>query len=109
MELTAVAVKRVLGLRDREVALSDAVLTVIELADGATGSLDRSAVGGQGKFAVCNQQKVTVTGSGVDVPQRLAWDASLGHGGQGDETESCLHFAAVECGWSGLVGGGWDN
>lgn len=97
MKLTAGAVKRVLGLRDWEVALADAVLAVVELADSAAGSLDGSAVGGQGKLAVRSQQEVMAEGSGVDVPQRLGGNASLGHGGEGDETEGGLHFAGVGC------------
>ena len=54
-ELTAMAVKRVLGLRDGEVALSDAVLTVKELAHDAAGFLGGSTVGGEGELAVLGQ------------------------------------------------------
>ena len=53
--LTAVAVKRVLGFRDGEVALSDAVLAVEELADDAAGFLGGSTVGGEGELAVLGQ------------------------------------------------------
>ena len=51
-ELTTMAVKRVLGLRDGKVALSDAVLTVKELADNAPGFLGGRTVGGEGELAV---------------------------------------------------------
>ena len=54
-ELTAMAVKRVLGLRDGEVALSDPVLAVKELADDAAGFLGGSTVGGKGELAVLGQ------------------------------------------------------
>ena len=49
------AVKRVLGLRNGEVALSDAVLAVEELADDAAGLLGGSTVGGEGELAVLGQ------------------------------------------------------
>jgi len=49
------AVKRVLGLRNGEVALSDAVLAVEELADDAAGFLGGSTVGGEGELAVLGQ------------------------------------------------------
>ena len=54
-KLTAMAVKRVLGLRDGEVALSDAVLAVEELADDAAGLLGGSTVGSEGELAVVGQ------------------------------------------------------
>ena len=54
-ELTAMAVKRVLGLRDGKVALSDAVLAVEELADDAAGFLGGSTVGSEGELAVLGQ------------------------------------------------------
>jgi hypothetical protein len=50
-ELTAIAVKCVLGLGNRKVALSDAVLAVEELADDAVGTLGGSTVGGEGELA----------------------------------------------------------
>lgn len=55
-ELTAMAVKRVLGLRNGEVALSDAVLAVEELADDAAGFLGGSTVRGEGELAVSGQR-----------------------------------------------------
>ena len=54
-KLTAMAVKRVLGLRDGEVALSDPVLAVKELADDAAGFLGGSTVGSEGELAVLGQ------------------------------------------------------
>ena len=95
--LTACAVERVLGLRDREVALSDAVLAIVELADNTAGSFDRGAIGGEGEFAVTCQRSVKARGSRDDSPQGLGWNAGLGHGGQGDEAESRLHFALDGC------------
>jgi hypothetical protein len=59
-ELTAVGVKRVLGLRDREVALSDAVLAVIELTDDAVGAVFGCTISGEGEFAVSGQQEIRV-------------------------------------------------
>lgn len=55
------AVKRVLGLRDGEVALSDAVLAVKELADDAVGLWDGSTVGGEGELAVSGQRVFSVS------------------------------------------------
>ena len=57
-ELTAVGVKRVLGLRNREVALSDAVLAVIELTDDAVGAVFGGTIGGEGELAALRQQEV---------------------------------------------------
>lgn len=55
--LTAMAVKRVLGLRDREVGLSDAVLAVEKLADDAVGLRDGSTEGGERELAVADQRE----------------------------------------------------
>lgn len=49
------AVKRVLGLRDGEVALSDAVLAVEELADDTAGFLGGGTVGSERELAVLGQ------------------------------------------------------
>lgn len=60
-ELTAMAVKRVFGLRDGEVALSDAVLAVEKLADNAAGPWGGSTVGGEGELAVSGQRVFSVS------------------------------------------------
>ena len=60
-ELTAMAVKRVLGLRDGDVALSDAVLAVEELADDAVDPWDGSTVGGEGELALLGQRVFSVS------------------------------------------------
>jgi hypothetical protein len=49
------AVKRVLGLRDGEVGLPDAVLAVEELADDAVGLRDGSTEGCERELAVAGQ------------------------------------------------------
>ena len=54
-ELTAMAVKRVLGLRDWEVSLPDAVLAVEEFTDDAVGLRNGSTEGGEGELAVVGQ------------------------------------------------------
>ena len=59
-ELTAVGVKRVLGLGDGEVALSDTVLAVIELTDDAVGAMFGGTISGEGEFAALRQQEVNV-------------------------------------------------
>jgi hypothetical protein len=56
-ELTAMAVKRVLGLRDGEVGLSDAVLAVEELADDAIGLRDGSTESCERELAVAGQRE----------------------------------------------------
>lgn len=56
--LTSRAVERVLGLRDGEVALSDAVLAVVQLSDDAVGTLGRGTVGSEGELAASCQQDV---------------------------------------------------
>ena len=55
-KLTAMAVKRVLGLRNGEVGLSNTVLAVKELADDAVGLRDGSPEGGEGELAVACQR-----------------------------------------------------
>lgn len=57
-ELTSRAVERVLGLGDGKVALSDAVLAVVQLSDDAVGTLGRGTVGSQGELAAPCQQDV---------------------------------------------------
>jgi len=54
-ELTAMAVKRILGFRDGEIALSDAVLAIEELADNAVGTFGGSTIGGEGELAGMGQ------------------------------------------------------
>jgi hypothetical protein len=53
--LTTLAIERVLGLRDGNVALTDAVLAVEELSDNAAGTLGRGAVGSEGELAGAGQ------------------------------------------------------
>ena len=55
------AVKRVLGLRDGDVALSNAVLAVEDLADDAVGLWDGSTVGGEGELALLGQRVFSVS------------------------------------------------
>lgn len=55
------AVKRVLGLRNREIALSDAVLAVEKLTDDAVGLRDGSTKGGEGELAVMGQHEFIVS------------------------------------------------
>jgi hypothetical protein len=57
-ERTASGVHRVLGLRDRQVGLVDAVLSIDELADHATGTRGWGTVGGEGELAVLGQHDV---------------------------------------------------
>jgi hypothetical protein len=54
-ERTAGGVDRVLGLRDGKVGLVDAVLSIDELADHATGARGWGTVGGEGELAVLGQ------------------------------------------------------
>jgi hypothetical protein len=106
-ELTTLTVKRVLRLRDGKVALSDAVLAVVELSDDSVGTLGRGTVGSEGELAGAGQQDVNVNGGGGgdNSPERLGENASLCHGGEGSETENGEHGEGV--GWrsSGLVVG----
>jgi hypothetical protein len=90
-EPTACAVKGVLGFRNGEIALSDAVLSVEELADDAVGTLGRCTVGGERELAGADQRDVNVGGWEANSPKRLGWDAGLGHGGQGSKAESGKH------------------
>ena len=59
-ELTAVGVKRVLGLGDGEVALSDTVLAVIELTDDAVGAMFGGTISGEEELAALRQQEVNL-------------------------------------------------
>ena len=60
-ELTAMAVKRVLGLRDGKVALSDAILAVEELADDTAGLLGGSTIGGERELTVVGQREFSMS------------------------------------------------
>ena len=58
-ELTAMAVKSVVGLRDGEIALSDAVLAVEEFANDTVGTGGGSTIGSEGELAVmCQSARV---------------------------------------------------
>jgi hypothetical protein len=59
-ELTTLAVKRVLGLGNGKVALTNAVLAVEELSDNAVGTLGGGTVGSEGELAGAGQQDVNV-------------------------------------------------
>jgi hypothetical protein len=54
-ERTAGGVNRVLGFRDGKVGLVDAVLSIDELTDHATGARGWGTVGGEGELAVLGQ------------------------------------------------------
>jgi hypothetical protein len=57
-ERTAGGVDRVLGLLDGKVGLVDAVLSIDELADHATGARGRGTIGGKRELAVLGQHDV---------------------------------------------------
>lgn len=100
-ELTAMAVKRVLGLRNGKVGLSDAVLAVEEFTNDAVGLCGGSTEGGEGEFALVGQRWFSESRFSENSPKRLGGTGSLSHGGQGDETDGVMHDGGADWGWSG--------